>query len=186
MLNRLRRPLNDLISFCCLKRQRVKIGSGVGTPSWRPSNELWCGKLASNKNTAAICIVDNRKSKIQADKKHKLNIRTSLSYLRGRGKICLGKVGAHVLLLLSRKVWKDLIMFANQLVNSGMNRPKRIRNRTLRLTKKCRIRIWKQSLALIKNFHLHKKVKSGNTITPKALYLALAVKADGSREVLGM
>lgn len=33
---------------------------------------------------------------------------------------------------------------------------------------------------------LRVKVKSGNTITPKALYLALAVKADGSREVLGM
>lgn len=30
------------------------------------------------------------------------------------------------------------------------------------------------------------KVKSGNSITPKALYLALAIKADGSREVLGM
>lgn len=113
----------------------MKIGSGVGTPSWRPPNELWCGKLAPNKNTAAICIVDNRKSKIQADEKHKLNIRTSLSYLRGRGKICLEKVGAHVLLLLSRKVRKDLIMFENQLVNSGMNGPKRIRNRTLRLAK---------------------------------------------------
>lgn len=33
---------------------------------------------------------------------------------------------------------------------------------------------------------LRVKVKSGNTITPKALYLALAVKADGSREVLGI
>lgn len=31
---------------------------------------------------------------------------------------------------------------------------------------------------------LRVKVKSGNTITPKALYLALAVKADGSREVI--
>ena len=130
--------------------------------SWPPLNELMVRESGPNKNTAAICIVDNRKSKIQADKKHKLNIRTSLSYLRGRGKICLGKVGAHVLLLLSRKVWKDLIMFANQLVNSGMNRPKRIRNRTLRLAKKCRIRIWKQPFALDKNFHLtslgHKKL----------------------------
>ncbi len=33
---------------------------------------------------------------------------------------------------------------------------------------------------------LRVKVKNGNTITPKALYLALAVRADGSREVLGM
>ena len=33
---------------------------------------------------------------------------------------------------------------------------------------------------------LRVKVKSGNTITPKALYLALAVKADASRGVLGM
>ena len=32
---------------------------------------------------------------------------------------------------------------------------------------------------------LRVKVKNGNTITPKALYLALAVRADGSREVLG-
>lgn len=66
-----------------------------------------------------------------------------------------------MLLLLSRKVRKDLIMFVNQLANSGMNCPKRIRNRTLRLAKMCRIRIWKQPLALIKNFHLtslgHKK-----------------------------
>ena len=30
------------------------------------------------------------------------------------------------------------------------------------------------------------KSKNGNTITPKALYLALAVRADGPREVLGM
>jgi len=82
--------------------------------------------------------------------------------IRGRGKICLEKVGAHVLLLLSRKVRKDLIMFVTQLVNSSMNRPKRIRNRTLRLAKKCRIRIWKQPFALDKNFHLtslgHKKL----------------------------
>lgn len=52
-------------------------------------------------------------------------------------------------------------MFVTQLVNSGMNRPKRFRNRTIRLAKKCRIRIWKQPLALDKNLHLtslgHKK-----------------------------
>lgn len=33
---------------------------------------------------------------------------------------------------------------------------------------------------------LRVKVKSGNSITPKSLYLALAVRGDGSREVLGM
>ena len=33
---------------------------------------------------------------------------------------------------------------------------------------------------------LRVKVKSENSITPKALYLALTVRADGSREVLGM
>ena len=132
--------------------------------SWPPLNELMVRESGPNKNTAAICIVDNRKSKIQADEMHKYNIRTPLSYLslRGRGKICLEKVGAHVLLLLSRKVRKDLIMFVTQLVNSSMNRPKRIRNRTLRLAKKCRIRIWKQPFALDKNFHLtslgHKKL----------------------------
>lgn len=32
----------------------------------------------------------------------------------------------------------------------------------------------------------HKKVKNGNTTAPKVLYLALAVKADGSREILGI
>lgn len=110
---------------------------------------------------SASLITENPKYK--RDEKHKLNITIPLSYLslRGRGKICLEKVGAHVLLLLSRKVRNDLIMFVNQLANSGMNCPKRIRNRTLRLAKMCRIRIWKQPLALIKNFHLtslgHKK-----------------------------
>lgn len=33
---------------------------------------------------------------------------------------------------------------------------------------------------------LRVKVKSGNNIAPKALYLALGIRADGSREVLGM
>ena len=112
---------------------------------------------------SASLITENPKYK--RDEKHKLNITIPLSYLslRGRGKICLEKVGAHVLLLLSRKVRNDLIMFVNQLANSGMNCPKRIRNRTLRLAKMCRIRIWKQPLALIKNFHLtslgHKKAR---------------------------
>ena len=117
---------------------------------------------------SASLITENPKYK--RDEKHKLNITIPLSYLslRGRGKICLEKVGAHVLLLLSRKVRNDLIMFVNQLANSGMNCPKRIRNRTLRLAKMCRIRIWKQPLALIKNFHLtslgHKKSRCSSGI----------------------
>ena len=36
-----------------------------------PLNELMVRESGPNKNTAAICIVDNRKSKIQADEMHK-------------------------------------------------------------------------------------------------------------------
>ena len=39
--------------------------------SWPPLNELMVRESGPNKNTAAICIVDNRKSKIQADEMHK-------------------------------------------------------------------------------------------------------------------
>ena len=38
--------------------------------SWPPLNELMVRESGPNKNTAAICIVDNRKSKIQADEMH--------------------------------------------------------------------------------------------------------------------
>lgn len=141
---------------------------------------------------SASLITENPKYK--RDEKHKLNITIPLSYLslRGRGKICLEKVGAHVLLLLSRKVRNDLIMFVNQLANSGMNCPKRIRNRTLRLAKMCRIRIWKQPLALIKNFHLtslrHKEARARNenlkTLTPRELEVAKLLATGAPNKVV--